>query len=109
MRPDQRERLAAVSERLAEVVISDVDPANWTATGKTLAAMTQAERGDANWCRKTAVQSVALLVRVEALLAPAEGAPPGGLEPDPEDQIARAEKGAAALLKKLGIGEPATR
>lgn len=109
MRPDQRERLAAVSERLAEVVIRDCDPDNWTAGGKTIGQMTRDERGDAAWCRKTAVQSVALLVRVETLLAPAGDGKPGELEPDPEDQIARAEKGAAELLKKLGIGEAAPR
>lgn len=102
MTPDQRTRLAAVSVKLAEVVIADVDPANWTANGITLGKMTKEQRGDAAWCRKTAVQSVALLVRVEQLLAPESGPhPPTSPPEDPEAEITRAEKRAAALVQDL--------
>ena len=104
MRPDQIARLTDLQNRLVETVINDADPANWTATGKTLADMTPPERGDANWCRKTAVQSVSLLIRVNQLLEPkvVAGAPSADPEDDPEAQIKRAEKAAADLLQRVG-------
>lgn len=103
MRPDQRVRLATVSERLAEVVIADADPENWSANGKALVDMTKGERGDANWCRKTAVQSVALLVRVEQLLGQTEAQRQrsGDTEADTEAEIKRAEQAASALLDRV--------
>lgn len=102
MRPDQIARLTDLQDRLVETVINDADPANWTAPGKTLADMNAVERGDANWCRKTAVQSVSLLIRVQQLLEPKTGGKAPADEPDPEDQIKRAEKAASDLLKRVG-------
>lgn len=102
MREDQIKRLAEVSERLAEVVILDADPDSWTATGKTLCDMSKDERGDAAWCRKTAVQSVALLIRVEQLLLPKDGQRPQDDYPDPETEIKRAEKSARDMLDRVG-------
>lgn len=108
MRPDQLTRLAEVSERLAEVVILDADPDSWTATGKTLGDMSKEERGDAKWCRQTAVQSVALLVRVQQLLEPAAPLAPGQNDlPDPEAEISRAERVASDMLDRVGRREPA--
>lgn len=101
MRPDQKKRLAEVSEKLAEVAINDADPANWTGDGKLLSQMTKEERGDAAWCRKTAVQSVALLGRLQQLLRDDAGGK-GGNEPDPEEDIRRAEREAAKMLKRVG-------
>ncbi|MCS4235037.1 hypothetical protein [Stenotrophomonas sp. BIGb0135] len=101
MRPDQKKRLAEVSEKLAEVAINDADPANWTGDGKLLSQMTKEERGDAAWCRKTAVQSVALLGRLQQLLRD-DTAGKGGNDPDPEDDIRRAEQEAAKMLKRVG-------
>jgi hypothetical protein len=100
MTPEQIKRLAEVSERLAEAVISDADPDNWTAPGVRLREMTKEERGDAAWCRKTAVQSVALLVRVQQLLAPDASATPEPPE-DTEADIRRAEKAAAEMLERV--------
>lgn len=108
MRNDQRIRLAEVAERLADVVIRDVDPESWAAADLTLAEMDRVQRGDAAWCRKTAVQSVALLVRVESLL----GADPASTPPDdidPEKEIARAEKAATKALERVMRGANATR
>jgi hypothetical protein len=101
MRPDQRIRLAEVTERLAEAVILDADPDNWSAPGKTLADMTQDERGDAAWCRKTAVQSVTLLAKMLTLQATDEGGAPAPTDPDPEAEIVRAEKAAAKALDRV--------
>lgn len=101
MRPDQRIRLAEVTERLAEAVILDADPDNWTAPGKALADMSQEERGDAAWCRKTAVQSVTLLAKMLTLQAAGEDGTRPPDEPDPEAEIARAEKAAAKALDRV--------
>lgn len=104
MRKDQRERLAEAAERLAEVVLRDIDPDNWTATDKTLRDMTKEERGDAKWCRQTATQSVALLVRVEQLIADPEqggGPSPDGEEESEESKVLRAEAKAAELLDRI--------
>lgn len=108
MRPDQLLRLAEVSERLAEVVIRDIDPESWgSAHASMLGDMTREERGDQAWCRKTAVQSVALLVRVEQLLTPASDPVESREMPDPEADIKRAERAATEMLERLGKREPA--
>lgn len=99
MREDQRIRLQEVSERITEAAIRDADPDNWTASGKLLCDMDQKERGDANWCRKTAVQTVALLVRVQQALATANaGSTPSDPEKSEEDLIREAERRADELL-----------
>lgn len=101
MRDDQRQRLADISEALAEVAIRDADPANWTAANKPLCDMTKEERGDAAWCRKTAVQSVALLGRLQQILRDTGGGKPGD-DDDPASDIKRAEKEARKLLERVG-------
>ncbi|KAK6697464.1 hypothetical protein SNK04_014036 [Fusarium graminearum] len=64
--------------------------------------MSKDERGDAAWCRKTAVQSVALLCRLQQLLRET-GAPGGGdKDPDPEAEIKAAEREASKLLERIG-------
>lgn len=102
MRDDQRQRLADISEALAEVAIRDADPANWTAADKPLCDMTKEERGDAAWCRKTAVQSVALLGRLQQILRDTGGGKSGD-DDDPASDIKRAEKEARKLLEHVGV------
>ena len=96
MRDDQKIRLQEVSEKLAEVVIADADPVNWAASGVLLCDMTRDQRGDASWCRKTAVQSIALLTSLERLLKDeVKGEDPD----DTEEQIKRAERAAEKALR----------
>lgn len=102
MRDDQRQRLADIYEALAEVAIRDADPANWTAADKPLCDMTKEERGDAAWCRKTAVQSVALLGRLQQILRDTGGGKSGD-DDDPASDIKRAEKEARKLLERVGV------
>lgn len=101
MRDDQRKRLQALSERMAEVALSDCDPDNWTAAGQLARDMTQQERGDAYWCRKNAATSLMLLEKLERLVTIPEGAP---ADPEHEQsldaQIAAAEKRACILVDK---------
>lgn len=101
MTPDQIARLTDLQGRLVETVINDADPDNWTASGKLLSEMSAADRGDANWCRKTAVQSVSLLIRVQQLLEPKAGGKAPD-DPDPEADIKRAERAASDMLKRVG-------
>lgn len=105
MTPNQRLRLAELELKLADVVLSDADPDNWAGQGMTLAEMDAATRGDAAWCRKTAVQSVALLARVGGLLEVTGNKPPAE-EDDTEAAIRRAEKAASkALDRVIGVRE----
>lgn len=109
MREDQRKRLAEISDRLVEQVIDDADPLNWAGAGQRLNAMDQETRGNAMWCRKVAVQTVALMMKVEQLAADPSGAL-GKNNPDDEDVergIARAEKAAAELLDRMQVARAA--
>lgn len=102
MREDQFRRLTDLSEKLTETVLRDADPDNWIGHGKTAAEMSKDERGDAVWCRKLAVQSLTVLGRVQHLLQNERDR--GGRapeEPDPEEEIRRAEQEAARLLERV--------
>jgi len=55
MRPDQLQQLQDLSERLADVFLSEADPDNWSGAGKLPADMTKDERGDRHWDRKGAM------------------------------------------------------
>ncbi len=68
MRQDQFEKLQAIAERLADVVIIDADPATWAGAGLTSGTMTQQQRGDAYWSRKMAVATIGVMMRVETII-----------------------------------------
>ena len=63
MRDDQMVRLQALSERLGEVVIQELDPHNWPGAEKVPAELTQQERGDRYWCKKNAAATMTLLLK----------------------------------------------
>jgi hypothetical protein len=109
MTPNQIARLTDLQDRLVETVISDADPLNWTASGMTLAEMSAADRGDAAWCRKTAVLSVSLLIRVQQLLEPKVAAAAHPNDPDPEADIKRAERAASDMLARVGLKADAAK
>ena len=108
MRPDQLLRIESLRDRLLEVALSDADPVNWTAFGKTPKDMTQQERGDAKWCRGLAISTVALAMQVQRLmLNPTTGNAvvpddPGRLERNEAEavdaEIERYETAAAQVL-----------
>lgn len=52
MRPDQLVRLAELSEKLADVVLEEADPAEWPGANMPLASLSQQERGDRYWSKK---------------------------------------------------------
>lgn len=100
MKAEQLERLQQLSDRIAEVVLVDADPDNWSGAGLLPKDMTKQERGDAYWCRKQAAATLSLLMRVEQMQtdwrtnAPRLPGEETGLDAD----IAVAEAKAAQLL-----------
>jgi len=55
MRDDQKARLEALAERLADVFLVEADPDNWSGGGKIPRDMSQQERGNRHWDRKGAM------------------------------------------------------
>lgn len=103
MTPEQVVKLQALSEKLFEVVVVEVDPASWSGDGKRPRDMTKDERGDAVWCRRQAAASLALLTQVQRLTHSLETGMPIEPSTDIEDldqAIALAEKDAGKLIKE---------
>jgi len=112
MRPDQRKRLAELSDRLIEVVLEEADPDFWPGAGQSLADVDQETRGNRYWCKKNAQATFVLVTSVEKLTANTKEM----LGRDPyknhelDAQIARAEKVAGEMLKKIeGKNAPRVR
>lgn len=106
MRPDQIERLTTLRDELVETALHDADPKLWTGAGKAPAEMSQAERGDAYWCRKMAAATVSLLTKVNNIVnthsAPSSGTPKDDGELDRE--LAAAEREAHAIIERMQKG-----
>lgn len=103
MRPDQLARLAALSEKLADVMLEEADPDLWPGAGKPMDEWTKDERGNRVWIKKNANATMTLLLRVEQLRVVDEGRPPGGGDdPDEEERrmIDRAERAARDLMER---------
>ena len=107
MRPDQLRELQSLSERLADVFLSEADPDNWSGAGKLPADMTKDERGDRHWDRKGAMGTGGVLKYTIDLIAAHEMAGSS----DDETQLARdadleakindAKKRAHAAMKRV--------
>lgn len=54
MRPDQIERLQALSEKVADELIVEADPQYWDGHGKLPTELTDKERGNRVWQKKNA-------------------------------------------------------
>jgi len=113
MRQDQYLKFQALSEKLADAVLVDVDPSTWSAHGLTASEMTQQQRGDAYWSRKMALSSISVLMRVDSLIGQQQGfgtTPPKPSAPEDEGtqqldaEIAQAEKDAAKVLERVMSG-----
>lgn len=109
MRQDQYIRLQALSEKIAEVALFDADPDNWVGVGKPARELSKDERGDAYWCRKVAIGTIAVLTKVANLTAVLqqqthEGAGPAQVEDDDgnlQQEIDAAESEAKKLLDEV--------
>ena len=110
MRDDQYIRLQALEEKLTDQLLTEADPVNWTADGVLSKDLTQQERGDRYWCKKNAVATISLAIRIGSLLGMiqrrGDTTPP---EEEGEDaavhlldqEVASAEKEARHLLAKF--------
>ncbi|MBJ2303526.1 MULTISPECIES: hypothetical protein [unclassified Pseudomonas] len=105
MRDDQITRLQALSERLGEVVITEVDPSNWPAADKLPAELTQEERGNRYWCKKNAAATMTLLLKVvniAGIMNRQKPAPDAGHAVDELDgELAAAEREAQAIIERM--------
>lgn len=102
MRPDQKAKLELLEERLADQIISDIDPENWPGHGKTLAEMEKETRGDALWARKVAAQGLLVYQKVQLLMVNPDAAAGkvGATEADVDSITREAEREADKLLSK---------
>lgn len=105
MRDDQIVRLQALTERLGEVVISEIDPHNWPGADKLPGDLTQQERGDRYWCKKNAAATMTLLlktVNIAGILNRNKPAPDAGAAIDELDgELAAAEREAQAIIERI--------
>lgn len=107
MRDDQVQRLQALSEDLAEVVIEELDPNAWPGAGKPLAEITKDERGDRYWCKKNAAATMTLLLKVVNINGIMSKQKPGddpGVQTELDAELAAAEREAAAILERIQKG-----
>jgi hypothetical protein len=102
MRKDQYLKLRMLSEKIADVAIFDADPDNWVGAGKAAKSLSKTQRGNAYWCRKVALGTISVLMRVEALAATAgfNAAMNDGEDLSLSEEIANAEAAAAKWLEK---------
>lgn len=111
MHQDYKTRLTALSDKLTDVVLEEADPDNWPGAGKKPSELTKDERGDRYWDKKNAAASLTLLIKVHSLIGMQTrgGVPPEPGEIDEEfelgQRVNKAEREAAAILKRLQKGE----
>lgn len=105
MREDQITRLQALSESLGEVVIHEVDPANWPGATKDPAELTQQERGDRYWSKKNAAATMTLLLKVVNITGVLNKQKPGKDDGDAAEELdgelAAAEREAQAIIDRM--------
>jgi len=98
---DRTERINDLTERLADVFLTEADPDNWSGAGVHPTEMDPQTRGARNWDAKNANQVGALLMRTLELRERFAGLP--GFKPTGEDDradanIAKYEREAKRLL-----------
>lgn len=103
MRQDQYEKLQALSEKLTDVLINEIDPAVWPGHGIAPNAMDRDTRGDRYWCKKNAAATLSALTRLHTIIGQVQRtAPPdpevGEEETDIEKEIATAEAEALRAI-----------
>jgi len=111
MREEQIVKLQARAEQLVDVFLVESDPSTWSGAGIPLANMDKETRGNAYWCAKKSVATLAVAQRIMGLiqyardaevrnpaLPPAEGEPADSESDDLDRSVAAAEKDAARLI-----------
>lgn len=72
MTEEQLKRIKALTVDVAEAVILDSDPTNWTCHGMAPKDMPKDDRYAAKWCRGVAMNSLSVLMRLMAVAAAAQ-------------------------------------
>lgn len=113
MREDQYLKLQGLHAKLVDVALNEADPDNWSGQGVPAKDLTQQDRGDRYWCKKNAVATISLAIRIDTLLGKVQGygvAPGAGDSGDTEAEAAAglldaevnaAEREAKKLLAKF--------
>lgn len=106
MRPDQLASLDDLTERLADVFITEADPVNWSGDGKLPADRTKEERGNRSWDIRGAMSVGGALTYVlnikRAAVEREVDSPPdqAARDADLDRQISEAEKRASKAVKR---------
>jgi hypothetical protein len=101
MRDDQLQRLADLSEKLADKFLLEADPDEWPGAGKGPADLSQQERGDGYWAKKNAMATGGVLrytLDLIAKRAPVAGEGEAGGDADMDKQIREAERRSKKLV-----------
>lgn len=119
MREDQYLKLQGLHAKLVDAALVEADPDNWSGSGIAPKDLTQQDRGDRYWCKKNAVATISLAIRIDTLLGKMQGygvtpPKPEGAEDDAEAQAAglldaevkAAEREAQKLLKQFQKSKP---
>lgn len=112
MREDQYHRLQALEEKITDQFLFEADPANWTGEGVLPKDLTQQDRGDRYWCKKNAVATISLAIRIGSLIGRIQmaGTTTPAAEGDGEDgdsaglldaEVKAAEREAQAMLSRF--------
>lgn len=100
MRADQIQRLYELREKLADVVLEEADPGNWSGAGIPMDQLTRDQRGNRFWEKRNAAATFALLERTTSTLSytPNDRQSLPDQELDIDKQIAKREREAQKLL-----------
>lgn len=115
MRQDQFDKLLELQEQLIDAAILEADPKNWHGEGLKPNEMTRDTRGDRYWCKRNAVATLSLVMRINSLSdqvrrasatppAPDGTTPAAGITDEAEEleaEVVSCEKEAQNLLKRL--------
>ena len=113
MRADQFEVLIQRREALIDLFLRESDPTTWPGYGQALMELSQADRGDQVWSKKSAAATLMLATRISSLVdmerRSARDVPPGPDDPPPalpegtddiETEIERYANEARKLLNR---------
>ena len=68
MREDQHSKLQALSERLTDVAIKEIDPDEWPGSKIPIDQQDSKIRGDRYWHKKNGVATITLIMRINCLV-----------------------------------------
>jgi len=105
MRQDQYEKLQQLSEKLADVLVAELDPDSWPGATIEVAHQDRDTRGDRYWFKKNAGMTLTVLTKLHTIIGMVQRiAPPdpeaGAEEPhDIDAEVATAEQEALRAIE----------